>query len=45
MDNLIKPLLENYSKHYIEKQKSPTYIEMYTKSNRDVVLVCNKVNI
>ncbi|KAJ8719141.1 hypothetical protein PYW07_016697 [Mythimna separata] len=42
LDNLIKPLLEKYPKYYVEKQKSPTYVEMYAKSNRDILLVCNK---
>lgn len=45
MDNIIKPVIDSYPKYYIEKQKSPSYVEMYTKSNRDIVLVCNKVII
>nr|XP_049693129.1 uncharacterized protein LOC110373326 [Helicoverpa armigera] len=42
MENLLKPLTDSYSKYYIQKQKSPSYIEMYTKASNDVVLVCNK---
>ncbi|XP_026731698.1 uncharacterized protein LOC113496621 [Trichoplusia ni] len=42
MDNLIKPLCQNYPKHCVLKQKSPSYVEMFTKSKRDIVLVCNK---
>ncbi|KAF9409142.1 hypothetical protein HW555_011406 [Spodoptera exigua] len=34
--------MDSYPKYYIEKQKSPSYVEMYTKTNRDIVLVCNK---
>ncbi|KAH9636121.1 hypothetical protein HF086_008421 [Spodoptera exigua] len=42
MDNILKPVIDSYPKYYIEKQKSPNYVEMYTKTNRDIVLVCNK---
>ncbi|CAH0674101.1 unnamed protein product [Spodoptera exigua] len=42
MDIILKPVIDSYPKYYIEKQKSPSYVEMYTKTNRDIVLVCNK---
>ncbi|KAG6444971.1 hypothetical protein O3G_MSEX003691 [Manduca sexta] len=38
MDLLLQPVLENYPKLYVEKQKCPSYVEMYAKYNKDIVL-------
>ncbi|XP_050680283.1 protein zwilch isoform X2 [Leptidea sinapis] len=43
MDLQLKPVLEKYSKYTIEKQPSPTYVEIYTKSENDIVLAYSKV--
>lgn len=44
MDNLLKPVIENYSKYYVEKQKCPTYVQMYAKDSKEIILVYNKVS-
>ncbi|CAB3222288.1 unnamed protein product [Arctia plantaginis] len=43
MDALLKPVIDNYSKYYIDKQKSPSYVQMYTKDAKEIILVYNKV--
>lgn len=44
MDNLLRPIVEIYPKLFIQKQKIPTFVEMYTKTSDDVVVVCVKVS-
>ncbi|XP_052754511.1 protein zwilch isoform X1 [Galleria mellonella] len=39
MDNLLQPVLESYPKLTIEKQFCPSYVEMYTKNSREIVMV------
>ncbi|KOB78489.1 Protein zwilch-like protein, partial [Operophtera brumata] len=38
----LQPVIDNFSKFIIEKQVSPSYVEMYTKNNKDVVIVYAK---
>lgn len=44
MDLLLIPVIDYYSNTYfsIEKQKSPSYVGMYTKDNKEVVMVYEK---
>lgn len=44
MESLIKPMLESYPKYVIEKQASPSYVEMYTRENKDLIIVYAKVS-
>lgn len=43
MSNFLQPVLDLYPKFSIEKQKSPSYVEMFTKKIEDVVMVYLKV--
>ncbi|XP_075975984.1 zwilch kinetochore protein [Anticarsia gemmatalis] len=43
MDTVLKPVVDNYSKYYVEKQRCPSYVQMYTKSDKEIVLVYNKI--
>lgn len=45
MTALLKPVIDNFSKYYIDKQKSPSYIQMYTKDDKEIILVYSKVNV
>ncbi|CAG9787108.1 unnamed protein product [Diatraea saccharalis] len=42
MDSLMQPVLENYPDLYIHKQESPSYVEIYTKNKKEIVLVYKK---
>lgn len=44
MVNLLQPVLEKYSKFFIEKQSCPSYVNMYTKNKSEIVIVYAKVN-
>lgn len=44
MQSLIQPILESYPKYVIEKQTSPSYVEMYTRENKDLIIVYAKVS-
>lgn len=41
----LQPVLENFSKFVIEKRASPSYVEMFTKNNKEVVIVNAKVKL
>lgn len=43
MSNFLQPVLDLYPKFSIEKQKSPSYVEMFTKKIEDIVMVYLKV--
>lgn len=45
MENILQPVLESYPKFFIQKQKSPSYVQMYSKSNNDIAIVYVKVNV
>ncbi|XP_060802132.1 protein zwilch [Amyelois transitella] len=42
MELLLQPVLESYPKFSIEKQVCPSYVQMYTKDNNEIALVCMK---
>ncbi|KAL0832257.1 hypothetical protein ABMA28_001705 [Loxostege sticticalis] len=39
MENILQPVLESYPKFFIQKQKAPSYVQMYSKSNNDIAIV------
>ncbi|XP_061705258.1 protein zwilch-like [Cydia pomonella] len=39
MNTVLQPVLDLYPKYCIERQKCPSYVEMYTKSSSDVIMV------
>ncbi|XP_073952221.1 uncharacterized protein [Choristoneura fumiferana] len=43
MSNILQPVLDLYPKYSIEKQKCPSYVEMFTKKIEDVVMVYLKI--
>ena len=45
MDNLLQPVRENFPKLTIDKQKSPSYVEIYTNKDTEIVLAYIKVCI
>lgn len=45
VNNSLQKLLEAFPKYVTEVQSSPSYVEMYTGHNKDILLVYAKVNI
>ncbi|XP_063827006.1 uncharacterized protein LOC135076473 [Ostrinia nubilalis] len=39
MENILKLVQESYPKFFVQKQKSPSYVQMYTKNNNDIAIV------
>ncbi|RVE54581.1 hypothetical protein evm_000702 [Chilo suppressalis] len=39
MDNLLQPVLQSYPNYNVKKCECPSYIEIYTKSKKEIVLV------
>ncbi|XP_045496770.1 protein zwilch [Colias croceus] len=42
MKDILQPVLENYPKLNFERQSSPSYVEIYTKTNNEIVMVYSK---
>ncbi|CAH2261905.1 jg6986 [Pararge aegeria aegeria] len=42
MESLLQPIIDRYSKYVIEKQTSPSYVEMYTQEIKEITIVYAK---
>ncbi|XP_052739694.1 protein zwilch isoform X2 [Bicyclus anynana] len=42
MENLLQPIAEIYTKYVIEKQPSPSYVEIYSRENKEIAIVYAK---